>query len=268
MAKSLYFLLMFFICLPNISKSASSMKSMLLGYSEFNEYSGEDNDFLSTPLEYGSEPVTVRIKRDRKAMSPEIVSMFFEKTKNTDFSAQLENKNILLVATGTSYLQKAKDKINGSSLSLYKIYPWSSYNNEKWKLYKSTSRPTNDYNLNLINSNYFMNRTVLHVSRTKRSIYDEIGPLKTILQLVDPATGSISHSLKNRKPKWSKKIGGYTVNTHGVKGVASVKTLVVANGDDDPFILVRQIDDSFIVRFSYPFSPVQAFALALSTFDG
>jgi len=78
--------------------------------------------------------------------------------------------------------------------------------------------------------------------------------------------------LTNRPPKWNEQVGAYVLNFAGRVTMASVKNfqLVTAGEGGNEVVLLqfgRCAKDIFTMDFRYPFSPLQAFAICLSSFD-
>jgi len=76
--------------------------------------------------------------------------------------------------------------------------------------------------------------------------------------------------LVNRKPTYSENINGYFLNFHGRVSKASVKNFQMVDANDDSKVLLqfgRIGKDEFTMDLHYPVSPLQAFAVCLSTFD-
>ncbi|CEP01335.1 unnamed protein product (mitochondrion) [Plasmodiophora brassicae] len=89
-------------------------------------------------------------------------------------------------------------------------------------------------------------------------------------------------SLENKSPKWSDQVGAYVLNFNGRVTMASVKNFqLIQSGTDGsaagatpatpegPVIMQfgRVSKDNFTMDFRAPLSPLQAFAIALSSFD-
>ncbi|XP_067166538.1 tubby-related protein 1 [Apteryx mantelli] len=77
--------------------------------------------------------------------------------------------------------------------------------------------------------------------------------------------------LHNKAPAWNDDTQSYVLNFHGRVTHASVKNFQIVHGDDPDYIVMqfgRVADDAFTMDYSYPLCAVQAFAIALSSFDG
>jgi len=78
--------------------------------------------------------------------------------------------------------------------------------------------------------------------------------------------------VKNRTPKWNNSTYTYVLNFCTRVQKSSVKNFQLAHQDKNEDFTVLQFGrrskiDSFILDFSYPFCPLQAFATGLCNFD-
>lgn len=77
--------------------------------------------------------------------------------------------------------------------------------------------------------------------------------------------------LENRPPRWNEQLGAYVLNFNGRVTMASVKNfqLTEKGGDEDDVVLQfgRVAKDEFTLDFHWPVSPLQAFAVSLSSLD-
>ncbi|XP_069489547.1 tubby-related protein 1 isoform X2 [Ambystoma mexicanum] len=77
--------------------------------------------------------------------------------------------------------------------------------------------------------------------------------------------------LHNKSPVWNDETQSYVLNFHGRVTHASVKNFQIVHNDDLDYIIMqfgRVADDAFTMDYNYPMCAVQAFAIALSSFDG
>ncbi|CAF1277382.1 unnamed protein product [Adineta steineri] len=77
--------------------------------------------------------------------------------------------------------------------------------------------------------------------------------------------------LHNKTPVWNEETQSYVLNFHGRVTQASVKNFQVVHEDDQDYVCMqfgRVSDDVFTCDFKYPLCAVQAFGIALSSFDG
>jgi hypothetical protein len=77
--------------------------------------------------------------------------------------------------------------------------------------------------------------------------------------------------LKNKPPKWNDQVGAYVLNFNGRVTRASVKNFQLCDLARDPDTVVMQFGrvgkDAFTMDYQYPLCALQAFGIALSSFD-
>ncbi|XP_051946890.1 tubby-related protein 1-like [Xyrauchen texanus] len=77
--------------------------------------------------------------------------------------------------------------------------------------------------------------------------------------------------LHNKTPVWNDDSASYVLNFSGRVTQASVKNFQIVHSKDNSYIVMqfgRVADDMFTLDYNYPMCAVQAFAIALSSFDG
>ncbi|XP_023655518.1 tubby-related protein 1-like isoform X2 [Paramormyrops kingsleyae] len=77
--------------------------------------------------------------------------------------------------------------------------------------------------------------------------------------------------LHNKTPVWNDETASHVLNFAGRVTQASIKNFQIVHTKDVDYILMqfgRVADDAFTLDYSYPLCAVQAFAIALSSFDG
>lgn len=76
--------------------------------------------------------------------------------------------------------------------------------------------------------------------------------------------------LHNKQPVWSDETQAYVLNFHGRVTQASVKNFQLVHAADEDYIVLqfgRISDDLFTLDYNFPLSALQAFCIALSSFD-
>ncbi|XP_023209607.1 protein king tubby 1-like isoform X3 [Centruroides sculpturatus] len=76
--------------------------------------------------------------------------------------------------------------------------------------------------------------------------------------------------LHNKTPVWNDETQSYVLNFHGRVTQASVKNFQIVHDNDVDYIVMqfgRVAEDHFTMDYSYPMCALQAFAVALSSFD-
>ncbi|XP_030754525.1 protein king tubby [Sitophilus oryzae] len=77
--------------------------------------------------------------------------------------------------------------------------------------------------------------------------------------------------LRNKTPVWNDDTQSYVLNFHGRVTQASVKNFQIVHDSDPEYVVMqfgRIADDAFTMDYRYPLCALQAFAIALSSFDG
>ncbi|KAM4741776.1 uncharacterized protein FYW61_003109 isoform 1-T1 [Anableps anableps] len=77
--------------------------------------------------------------------------------------------------------------------------------------------------------------------------------------------------LHNKTPVWNEETASHVLNFNGRVTQASVKNFQIVHNKDLDYIVMqfgRIADDIFTLDYNYPLCAVQAFAIALSSFDG
>lgn len=77
--------------------------------------------------------------------------------------------------------------------------------------------------------------------------------------------------LHNKTPVWNEETASHVLNFNGRVTQASIKNFQIVHNKDLDYIVMqfgRVADDAFTLDYNYPLCAVQAFAIALSSFDG
>ncbi|XP_041836731.1 tubby-related protein 1-like [Melanotaenia boesemani] len=77
--------------------------------------------------------------------------------------------------------------------------------------------------------------------------------------------------LRNKTPVWNEETASHVLNFNGRVTQASIKNFQIVHSKDLDYIVMqfgRIADDIFTLDYNYPMCAVQAFAIALSSFDG
>mmetsp|Transcript_58313 Transcript_58313/g.104746 ORF Transcript_58313/g.104746 Transcript_58313/m.104746 type:complete len:504 (-) Transcript_58313:90-1601(-) len=97
--------------------------------------------------------------------------------------------------------------------------------------------------------------------------------LEGLLSLNKANNTQMIHSYHNKPPKWNETVGAFVLNFNKRVTQASVKNFQLATSDDQEeektvFLQFGRVGkDVFNMDFRFPFSPFQAFAICLSSFD-
>jgi len=97
---------------------------------------------------------------------------------------------------------------------------------------------------------------------------EEKGNLKAVYQLNNDDPKLVV--LRNKKPKWNPTMNAFCLNFHGRVTKASVKNFQLSDDVDGDSVILqfgKTGKDDFTMDLTYPLSPLQAFAICLSSFD-
>lgn len=86
----------------------------------------------------------------------------------------------------------------------------------------------------------------------------------------NPSATQLIDAYQNKPPKWNDQIGAYVLNFNKRVTEASVKNfqLISSNDPETVYLQFGRVDkEVFNLDFRYPISPLQAFAMCLSSFD-
>lgn len=97
-----------------------------------------------------------------------------------------------------------------------------------------------------------------------------------LIQITDPSSSFPQNmdnivELHNKTPVWNDETQSYVLNFHGRVTQASVKNFQLVHDSDPEYIVMqfgRTSEDVFTMDYRYPLCAMQAFAIALSSFDG
>ena len=76
--------------------------------------------------------------------------------------------------------------------------------------------------------------------------------------------------LINKPPRWNEQVGAYVLNFNGRVTMASVKNFQLVDPDEHNSVVLqfgRVAKDEFTMDMQWPISPLQAFAITMSSFD-
>ena len=74
----------------------------------------------------------------------------------------------------------------------------------------------------------------------------------------------------NKPPRWNDQVGAYVLNFNGRVTMASVKNFQLVDPEEQNVVILqfgRVGKDEFTMDLQWPMSPLQAFAITMSSFD-
>ncbi|CAG8454518.1 10540_t:CDS:2 [Acaulospora morrowiae] len=115
--------------------------------------------------------------------------------------------------------------------------------------------------------------TVLLIGMTRSGQRPEFRPTKDSQTLIGRFRNGDHRDilvLHNKSPQWNEETQSYVLNFNGRVTLASVKNFQIVHDNDLDYIIMqfgRIEEDTFNMDFMYPMCPLQAFAIALTSFD-
>ena len=107
------------------------------------------------------------------------------------------------------------------------------------------------------------------VDEAGRMVSSPSGAEDTVQRIKDRNFRDLSY-LINKPPRWNEQVNAYVLNFNGRVTMASVKNFQLVDPDEHNIIVLqfgRVGKDEFTMDMHYPISPLQAFAVTMSSFD-
>ncbi|XP_059622502.1 protein king tubby 1 [Phlebotomus argentipes] len=227
-----------------------------------------------------------RITRDRKGMDRGLFPIYYlhlekdygkkvfllagrkrKKSKTSNYVISCDPTDLSRQADG--FVGKLRSNIFGTTFFVYD-------NGNKM----NTDAPRQDlavviYDTNILGFKGPRNMTVLLPGMTEEDQRVKISSCDTHQQgLLDSWKNKNTDNiveLHNKTPVWNDETQSYVLNFHGRVTQASVKNFQLIHDSDPDYIVMqfgRTSEDVFTMDFRYPLCALQAFAIALSSFDG
>ena len=246
-------------------------------------------------LDFVSEPcprnVTVRCKvtRDRKGMDRNLYPTYYlhlertgqrklfllagRKRKRSATSNYLISCDPTdLSRSGESFVGKVRSNMLGTAFTIYD----SGDNPKKAKTNGNLSRSETAlvvYETNLLGFKGPRKMCVVVPEldeNDRRKIVQPVSEDETLYERFKAAKMDDLLVLKNKNPVWNEETQSFVLNFQGRVNQASVKNFQLIEDSDPEYICMqfgRVKEDHFSLDYSYPFCAIQAFAVALSSFD-
>ncbi|EDW32806.1 GL10151 [Drosophila persimilis] len=227
-----------------------------------------------------------RITRDRKGMDRGLFPIYYlhlerdygkkifllggrkrKKSKTSNYIVSCDPTDLSRSADG--FCGKLRSNVFGTSFTVF-----DSGNKD------STDSPRLDlaviiYDTNILGFKGPRNMTVILPGMTEddqRVKISSADPKQTgILDLYKMKNMDNIVELHNKTPVWNDETQSYVLNFHGRVTQASVKNFQLVHDSDPEYIVMqfgRTSEDVFTMDYRYPLCAMQAFAIALSSFDG
>ncbi|XP_034653185.1 protein king tubby [Drosophila subobscura] len=227
-----------------------------------------------------------RITRDRKGMDRGLFPIYYlhlerdygkkifllggrkrKKSKTSNYIVSCDPTDLSRSADG--FCGKLRSNVFGTSFTVF-----DSGNKD------STDSPRLDlaviiYDTNILGFKGPRNMTVILPGMTEddqRVKISSADPKQTgILDLYKMKNMDNIVELHNKTPVWNDETQSYVLNFHGRVTQASVKNFQLVHDSDPEYIVMqfgRTSEDVFTMDYRYPLCAMQAFSIALSSFDG
>nr|CAD7452741.1 unnamed protein product [Timema tahoe] len=260
---------------------------------EEREREGDVEGSLETfVLEPGSQRVhyKCRITRDRKGMDRGLYPTYFlhlerdygkkvfllagrKRKKSATSNYLISTDPTDLSRGGESFVGKLRSNLLGTHFTVYD-HGYSHRRGEAKEGWKRNA-PRQElsavaYETNVLGFKGPRKMTVVLPGMTQEHKRVEICPRDDSESLLGCKTMDDLIELHNKTPMWNDDTQSYVLNFHGRVTQASVKNFQIVHDSDPEYIVMqfgRVAEDVFTMDYRYPLCAVQAFAIALSSFD-
>ncbi|XP_028029763.1 protein king tubby [Bombyx mandarina] len=247
---------------------------------------GAVETFVTTPAKHGTL-YKCRIARDRKGMDRGLYPTYFlhlEKDYGKKvflLAARKRKKSATsnyLISTDPTELTRQADSFAGKLRSNLLGTAFTVYDNGKaWRKHDHAKTryelASIIYDTNVLGFKGPRKMTVILPGMTPDRQRVAIVPQddsETLLERLKSQNYDDIVVLHNKTPVWNEETQSYVLNFHGRVTQASVKNFQIVH-DSDPEYVVMQFgrisEDVFTMDFRYPLCALQAFGIALSSFD-
>ncbi|XP_045504916.1 protein king tubby isoform X2 [Colias croceus] len=247
---------------------------------------GAVETFVTTPAKHGTL-YKCRIARDRKGMDRGLYPTYFlhlekdygkkvfllagrKRKKSTTSNYLISTDPTELTRQADSFAGKLRSNLLGTAFTVYD-------SGKAWR--KSSRDPTRHelaavvYDTNVLGFKGPRKMTVILPGMTPDRQRVTIAPQddsETLLERWKSQNFDDIVVLHNKTPVWNDETQSYVLNFHGRVTQASVKNFQIVH-DSEPDYVVMQFgrisEDVFTMDFRYPLCALQAFGIALSSFD-
>ncbi|XP_050551709.1 protein king tubby isoform X3 [Spodoptera frugiperda] len=247
---------------------------------------GAVEQFVVTPAKHGTL-YKCRIARDRKGMDRGLYPTYFlhlekdygkkvfllaarKRKKSATSNYLISTDPTELTRTADSFAGKLRSNLLGTAFTVYD-------NGKAWR--KHDHAHTRHelaavvYDTNVLGFKGPRKMTVILPGMTPDRQRVTIAPQddsETLLERLKSQTLDDIVVLHNKTPVWNDETQSYVLNFHGRVTQASVKNFQIVH-DSEPDYVVMQFgrisEDIFTMDFRYPLCALQAFGIALSSFD-
>ncbi|CAB3359755.1 Hypothetical predicted protein [Cloeon dipterum] len=251
---------------------------------------------LSNLEQFAVEPapqgalVKCRITRDRKGMDRGLFPTYFlhlerddgkkvfllaarKRKKSTTSNYLISTDPTDLSRAGESFVGKLRSNLLGTHFTIFDGGQSPSKNGSSNKCSPRQEVAAVIYETNVLGFKGPRKMTVILPSMTPEHKRVPFSPQNNAESLIECWKGRKMDSLielHNKTPVWNDDSQSYVLNFHGRVTQASVKNFQIVHDSDIDYIVMqfgRVAEDVFTMDFRYPMCALQAFAIALSSFD-
>lgn len=242
-------------------------------------------------LKPATQKVTYKCKitRDRKGMDRGLFPTYFlhlerdlgkrlfllagrKRKRSTTSNYLISTDPTDLTRSGDAYVGKLRSNLRGTQFTIYD-------NGVSPRKRKSQANPRQElaaviYDTNVLGFKGPRKMTVVLPGMTPEYERVVIYPQDDSQGLIESWKAKSMDNLielHNKTPVWNDETQSYVLNFHGRVTHASVKNFQIVHDSDPDYIVMQfgRVDaDVFSMDYRYPLCAVQAFAIALSSFDG
>ena len=247
-------------------------------------------------LKPAPEGITVkcRVTRDQRGMERSVFPTYFLHLEREDNGKRMfllaarkrkksRNSNYLisvdatdLSRDGENFVGKLRSNFLGTSFTIFD----DGVNPSTRKALPDLSNVRQElaaihYNTNVLGFKGPRKMTVIIPAMTQDHERIAVKPKSSSESLIERWNRGAGHmfdllELHNKHPQWSDEAQAYVLNFHGRVTQASVKNFQLVHSADEDYIVLqfgRISEDNFTLDFNFPMCALQAFAIALSSFD-
>ncbi|CAF0829655.1 unnamed protein product [Rotaria sp. Silwood1] len=279
--------------MPNNTQDpqTSSSPQLTLAIRELFEMITEDLDrFVYTPAPNGLGDIQCRITRDKRGMEKGLFPTYYmhverpgdgkkffilagRKRRRSATSNYLISTDATdLSRDGERFIGKLRANMLGTHFTVYdhgsnprRNIPVDEYRRELAAII---------YETNILGFKGPRKMTILIPGMSSDHMRVEVRPKNESESLIERRRHNNMENileLHNKTPVWNEETQSYVLNFHGRVTQASVKNFQIVHDDDQDYVCMqfgRVSDDVFTCDYKYPLCAVQAFGIALSSFDG
>lgn len=248
---------------------------------------GRMEEFATLPCPRGTT-IRCRITRDKKGVDRGLYPTYFLHLEKED------NRKVFLLAArkrkksatsnylisvdptdlsrgGESFVGKLRSNLLGTAFTVYDAGENPKKNPDKGSARSEVAAVV--YETNVLGFKGPRKMTVLLPAMTEDQKRVELKPgfeHETLLERWRNRNLENILELRNKTPVWNEDTQSYVLNFHGRVTQASVKNFQIVHENDADYIVMqfgRVTEECFSMDYCYPLCALQAFAIALSSFD-